>query len=116
MGKYFVGFLMAAVVLATASLPAVAQRNSTVVVYNLSDAWAWVTAYSSGTIQGAWCIDPGKASHRAFTYGITRLRVEVTHKGCAHPVMLDRDVNPKSNTFSSGYLRGEKGRYTWSPQ
>ncbi|HTZ55264.1 MAG TPA: hypothetical protein VMB20_09370 [Candidatus Acidoferrum sp.] len=116
MGRYLLGFVTALLILGTASLPAGAQAKSNIVVYNSSDAWAWVTAYSSGIIKGAWCTDPGKYSSRQFSNGITSLRVEATHKNCAHPVMLDRSFKPASNAGTNAHLRGKNGRYTWTPQ
>ena len=112
MRKSLLASAIAAMLLAGASLPTAAQQYAHIVVYNRSDAWGWITAYSSGSIKGAWCVDPGKHSVNSFRVGITRLRVEVTHKNCSHPVMLDASVSRK-NSGITATIYGANGKYSW---
>ena len=114
MKKYLTGFAIAVLILGIGSQPVRAQSMATVVVYNESDAWGWTTAYSSGIIIGAWCTNPKSHSSRQFKNSVGRLRVEVTKKNCAHPVMLDRSFDPTSKTWTVAHLRGQNGSYSWS--
>ena len=113
MHKYIIGLAMALVIVSTSTVPTSAALAGAT-VYNESDAWAWTTAYSGGTIVGAWCTDPGKQSMRQFKNGVSRFRVEVTHKNCAHPVMLDRSVSSRGSVVA--VLRGKNGVYAWDSQ
>ena len=116
MKRLLFGFIVLSTIFAIMTQPAPAAPKSTPVAWNkTTDAWAWITAYSSGYIQGAWCVPPGKtdATH-SFNLRITDLRVEVTHKNCAHPVMLDRTIGPRRGSIQiNGLLEGKDGKYTW---
>lgn len=84
-------------------------------VVNDSDAWVWVTAYmESGRVNSAWCVAPGKSSHNGFVYHITRLRGEVTHKNCSHPVIQDLSINTRDMGVIVATLKGSNGKYAFT--
>ena len=92
-------------------------------IQNISDAWAWITIYSGPGrgIMTSGCVNP--QSDRTFqidtqTYNpsspITmpyEVRAEITHKGCAHPVYVDKTLG-----WARGiglYVRGKNGGYSF---
>lgn len=82
------------------------------------DAWAWVTVYGANrVIIGSYCVAPrvsdsGNVS-KSLNDAASAVRVEVTHKGCAHPVMLDRELKAWSGGNFRGDVSGTKGSYTF---
>jgi len=91
-------------------------------VQNISDTWAWITIYGPGQgIMKAGCVDP--RSDKTFSVNTQtynpgspismpyEVRAEITHKGCSHPVYVDKTLG-----WSRGipyYVRGTNGSYSF---
>jgi hypothetical protein len=85
------------------------------------DAWAWVTVYGANrVIIGSYCVGPRFSDNRevkkSLNDGASAVRVEVTHKGCSHPVMLDRELKAWHGSNFKGIVNGSKGSYTFAQQ
>lgn len=120
-------FKTAAVFALTVALLGTAAMAATIT--NKSDASAWITIYS-GARQGiiaSFCLAPGQHAEipdggkgfvvgpSAMMYPVNKkpyeLRAEVTHKNCAHPVMLDATLGYDGTT--PYYVHGSAGRYAF---
>jgi hypothetical protein len=115
----------AALVLALAMLGTAAQAAH---LQNKSDAWAWITVYEHAgrSILKSFCLAPGASTDIGdfrtmiinppappvpATARPYELRAEVTHKGCSHPVMLDRTLGFDGTT--PYYVIGANGNYAF---
>jgi hypothetical protein len=100
-------------------VPAGAREDQSHVYVDNStpDAWVWVTAYTRtfSKSAGAWCVAPGEQDRHGLKADVAEVRVEVTHKNCAHPVILDQRAGfPKDALTMQYHVRGSKGQYTFS--
>jgi hypothetical protein len=92
-------------------------------IQNISDTWAWITIYSGPGrgIMTSGCVNP--ESDRTFTIDTQtdnfgnpttmpyEVRAEITHKGCAHPVYVDKTLGwARGIEF---YVRGNGGNYSF---
>ena len=90
------------------------MEKARVELHNQSDAWIWITAY---TVNGAtrhpydsFCVGPHRNEVHFVKRGyLDEIRGEVTHKNCAHPVMLDRTLGYDGK--APYYLTGSNGTY-----
>ena len=122
MKKLIMGLVATAVMAATA-LPAFASSSITV-RNDTGDAWVWVTPYTGGTFGrtilngGVSCLAPHTSRSNVYSQNVTIVRVEVTKKNCAHPVMLDRELGSTPITSKdlmfSGSVHGSNGTYSFT--
>ncbi len=99
----------------------VASAASFAVAYWTQDAWAWVTVYGANrVIIGSYCVGPRVSDSRNVSKSLndaaSAVRVEVTHEGCKHPVMLDRELKAWNGGNFRGDVSGGKGKYTFVQQ
>jgi hypothetical protein len=85
------------------------------------DAWAWVAVYGANrVIIGSYCVAPRVSDSRNVSKSLndaaSAVRVEVTHDGCKHPVMLDRELKAWNGGNFRGDVSGSKGKYTFVQQ
>lgn len=108
--------IVASLLLGTASVASAAKISVT----NLTqDAWAWVTVYGANrVIIGSYCVAPRVADSRnvqkSLNDAASAVRVEVTQKNCAHPVMLDRELKAWHGSNFRGDVGGSAGKYTFT--
>jgi hypothetical protein len=115
--------LVAALAMTATTLPAFAGSSITVRNHT-ADAWVWVTSYVGGTFGreilkgGVYCLGPNDSRSNAYNQNVTTVRVEVTKRNCAHPVMLDRELGSKPITahdlIFSGNVNGSNGTYSFT--
>jgi hypothetical protein len=123
MSKTCVAFVAAigiAVAQMFAPAPASATDESFVMVYNGSDAYAWVTAYYTLFVSkqmGAWCVAPGEEDTHGLRSAIMEVRIEVSAGGCQRsPHLANRlmffassSMFEKAGTFRGLYkVKGQR--------
>jgi hypothetical protein len=112
------GVLAACALLATQSVAMAAKIS---VANWTQDAWVWVTVYGANrVIIGSYCVAPRVSDSRNVSKSLndaaSAVRVEVTQKNCAHPVMLDRELKAWNGGNFRGDVSGSKGKYTFVQQ
>jgi hypothetical protein len=101
---------------AMAAQPALAD-DTRVYTNNTSDAFAWVTVYKGSwhsSVQGAWCVPPGKYDKHGVDSRLYEVFVEVSQGGCQRHILINKDMNVKGLATSELRVGGTGGMYTIS--
>jgi len=117
------GIFACLIAMAALCVPAPASagqiRPYQVKFHNESDAWAWVSPYGRFEFNiyaaiHAFCVAPHE--YRNFVAEASAVpddvRIEVEHRNCSHPVMLDTKMGWDGRT--PYYLHGANGKYRTS--
>jgi hypothetical protein len=95
----------------------VVNPESHVWTKNDSDTWVWITVYNPVKISGSWCVAPHTLDKHGLKTTLLKVRAEVTHSGCRHPVILDKTLvfNTYGPTKPGMYvLTGANGKYEFT--